>query len=131
MVKLFFLFSMLFFSFTTIDVEAKKISNKECVEVSNAINQDGAGMVIDEVTSLTNTVCVFGDFIYNYSIAEDITPKDFENRIESELKPSAIQSFCTDPSVRLFLDAVKSVTLKYIRSDGTYLAEYSFNDSDC
>ncbi|MAV75758.1 MAG: hypothetical protein CL691_03975 [Cellvibrionales bacterium] len=125
-----FLF-MLFFSFITFDVEAKKISNKECVEVASDINQDSAGMMIDEVTSLINTVCIFGDFIYNYRITEDITQKDFEYRIKSELKPSAIQNFCTDPSTRFFLDAVKSVTFKYIRSDGTYLAEYSFTDRDC
>ena len=31
----------------------------ECAEVASLVNQDNSGMVIDEVTTLINTVCIF------------------------------------------------------------------------
>ena len=131
MMRLFFLFLALLFSSIFFDAEAKKLSNKECVEVASTITQEIGGTSMDEVTILDNTICVFGNFIYNYSLSEDITPKDFENRVKSQLKPIAIRSFCTDPATRSFLEIVQSVTFKYKRYDGVYLTEYSFNDSDC
>ena len=88
-------------------------------------------MVIDEVTTLINTVCIFGDFTYNYEISEFVTPRDFKSFAFSQLKKRAILQFCSDPATRDFLDSVQSVTLKYFRFDGFYLTEYSFNEFDC
>ena len=129
--KLFFLFFALLFSLIFSNAEAQKLSNKECVQVASAVTQEIGGTSLDEVTILNNAICVLGNFIYNYSISENITPKDFENRVKSELKPVAIRSFCTDPSTRPFLESVRSITFKYTRYDGVYLTEYSFNDSVC
>ena len=125
-----FFFSVLSSSLIFFNAEAKKVSNEVCHALSNKLNQRGA-MVIDEITTLTNTVCIRGQFIYSYEISEDITPRDFENILKSEMKPEVITSFCTDPSTRPFLDAVHSVTLRYRRSDGDYLGEFSFDNSDC
>ena len=130
-IKSFSLFSLLIFSTLSFHVDAEKLSDKECAEVASFVNQDNSGMVIDEVTTLINTVCIFGDFTYNYEISEYVTPRDFKSLAFSQLKKRAILQFCSDPATRDFLDSVQSVTFKYIRYDGVYLTEYSFNEFDC
>ena len=97
-IKSFSLFSLLIFSTLSFHVEAGKLSDKECAEVASLVNQDNSGMVIDEVTTLINTVCIFGDFIYNYEISEYVTPRDFKSLAFSQLKKRAILQFCSDPT---------------------------------
>ena len=99
---------------------------------SNELNKT-CPLIIDEITTLNNTVYMDGEFIYNYSLNTNnfvyngIT-KDYFNR---EMYSIMRNSFCTDPDFQIFKEYKIKIVWKYYDLKSNYFTKIEVHNNDC
>ena len=99
---------------------------------SNELNKT-CPLIIDEITTLNNTVYMDGEFIYNYSLNTNnfvyngIT-KDYFNR---EMYSIMRNSFCTDPDFQIFKEYNIKIVWKYYDLKSNYFTKIEVQNNDC
>ena len=130
---LFILFlSIIIFSLFGTEVQANKLNNEECNLLANEINKSLANMHVDKVTILNTSFCARDAHLtYMYTVTENVTRNVFKKRMNQELKPIVINSWCTDPDMFFLMEMLDSITYNYRSDNGNYLGEYTIDESYC
>ena len=99
---------------------------------SNELNKT-CPSIIDEFTTLTNTIYMDGEFIYNYSVNTNnfvnlgISKDDLNREMYSIMR----NSFCTDPDFQIFREYKIKVVWKYYDLKGNYFTKIEVHNNDC
>lgn len=109
-----------------------KITLKDCNEIASEVNRTMAGMQIDEITVLERSVCVSGPvLIYTYSITSSQIDTQIFNLMKPELSVTNLNTWCTDPDLKILFDELESVNYKWYSQNGVYLGEVSISSYNC
>ena len=106
--------------------------NESLKMISNEMNKN-CPMVIDEYTTLLNTYGGNGQVIYNLQLDNYIFTLYEWSKSEWLYNQTIVMtnSFCTDPSFRIFIENNVDVTWKYSDLEGNYIGKVKLNAKDC
>ena len=118
------------------EVEAKKLTHKECLNIAREINESMSDeMVIDEATTLINTICLPpAHFVYYYTL--DMNYKYFKGiNINDDLIPLLkkinISRFCTQTEMNEFINRLDDIEYRYEDRMGKFIGNYKLKKKDC
>ena len=130
---LLFLFSLTFISLSNHPSHAYTLSMSECTQISNELNAT-TPQLVDYVTELKTTLCyrnASNQVSFNY--VYDLLSNDFPGSgLPSSFKRNMVNTFCTDPDIRLFLDTVSEIKVTYyFKNSGRFYDQFSFSNRNC
>ncbi len=106
-------------------------SLSDCNELAALLNKDLPAR-IDRSTWVRNTLCVSGRkrVVLVYRMQSELTKDSVSPNLNSSLKSSQLNSWCTDPQM---LPILKLADVKYVYSDarGVYVGEIYHAQEDC
>ena len=125
--------SIILSSFSAGEAKAYTLSILECQAISNDINST-APQQIDYVTELKGTVCyknasneVSFNYIYNL-LSNDFPHSGFT----AQFKNNVVNTFCTDPEIRIFLDTLSEIKMTYyFKNSGKFYDQFAFSNKNC
>ena len=109
---------------------SEKITNTECLKISNDLNQ-GTPSVIDKETTLISSTCTHGsNLLYLFELKKSMDEKIPQNRL-ADLRDKVLNSLCTSPDQNDFLKILDSMAYRYISQTGYFIGEFKIIDNDC
>ena len=111
-------------------IPSEKLTNADCLKMSNELNQSNPS-VIDKETTLISTTCTHGsNILYLFELKKTLNQKIPQHRL-AELRDKVLNSLCTIPDQNDFLKILDSMAYRYISQTGYFMGEFKIIDSDC
>lgn len=111
-------------------IPSEKLTNADCLKMSNELNQSNPS-VIDKETTLISTTCTHGsNLLYLFELKKTLNQKIPQHRL-AELRDKVLNSLCTSPDQNDFLKILDSMAYRYISQTGYFMGEFKIIDSDC
>lgn len=111
-------------------IPSEKLTNADCLKMSNDLNQSNPS-VIDQETTLTSTTCTHGShLLYLFELKKSLNEKIPQHSL-AKLRDKVLNSLCTSPDQNNFLKIIDSMEYRYISQTGYFMGEFKIIDSDC
>ncbi|MDA3060652.1 MULTISPECIES: hypothetical protein [unclassified Campylobacter] len=99
----------------------------------NEVNKLNARMpmVLDEYTAITRAFCANNTYIYNVMINVNYLSNSEISALKNEYQQIMLNSYCTNPNVRLLRKVGMSAKYDYYLQNGTFLFSTHASPSNC